>query len=151
MNKKLEILRGVHPGVFLERELKKRGLSKVHFARAIGAYPQTLSAIMGGKRNMNTSLSMLIEKELGLEEGFLMILQVFYDIKTEKQKQSEQHHPDLSKFRPALFWDTRLENIDWKRQKQAVIRRVFDRGRLSEKKEILHFYGQEIIRKVLAS
>ena len=25
-----------------------------------------------------------------------------------------------------LFWDTKLEKINWKRQKNAVIKRVFD-------------------------
>lgn len=50
----LEIVKGIHPGFMLERELKKRKLSKGQFALSIREYPQTLSAIMKGKRSMNT-------------------------------------------------------------------------------------------------
>ena len=97
---------------------------------------------------MNTALALKLEKALGLEEGFLMILQVFYDIKREKQK--EQHPtPDLSKFRKVIFWDTRLEPIDWERQYKAVIKRIFARGNEKEKEEITRFYGQEKINEVL--
>lgn len=100
---------------------------------------------------MNISLSLKIEEELGLDEVFLMTLQLHYDINQEKIKRSSGNHPNLSKFRPALFWDTKLENIDWEGQKKAVIRRVFERGEFTEKKEIVSYYGYEIIRKVLTS
>ena len=151
VDKRIDILKGLHPGLFLERELNKRGLSKGRFAMSIGELPQTLSPIFRGRRGMNTSLSLRIEAALGLEEGFLMMLQLYHDIKQEKEKVSRLHHPDLSKFRPALFWDTRIENIDWERQKKAVISRVFDRGSFSERKEVVHIYGPDTIRKVLAS
>jgi hypothetical protein len=36
---------------------------------------------------MNTSLALKLQKELGLEEGYFMCLQVFYDIKKAKDKQ----------------------------------------------------------------
>ena len=97
---------------------------------------------------MNTSLALRIEEALGIEEGFFMTLQVFYHIKHEKKRRSEKNHPDTSKFRPALFWDTKIDTIDWGSQKKAVIQRVFERGNLTEKKEILRFYGKDAIRKV---
>ena len=151
MENNLAILKGIHPGIVLERELKKRGLSKGPFALSINAFPQTLGAITKGKRNMNTPLALRIEEALGLEEGYLMTLQVFYDIKQEKRKQSLAHHPDLAKLRPVLFWDTRMEKIDWLRQKRAVIERVFERGNEQEKKEITRFYGENAIDQVLKS
>lgn len=151
MNDKLKIIKGIHPGIILERELKKRGLSKGQFALSIHEYPQTLSAIIHGKRSMNTALAVRIEKELEIEEGFFMTLQVFYDIKEENKKRSKNYHPKLSNFRPALFWDTRIENIDWDRQKRAVIKRVFERGNLTEKKEVLNFYGHNVVKEILAS
>lgn len=147
----LEIVKGIHPGFMLERELKKRKLSKGQFALSIREYPQTLSAIMKGKRSMNTPLSMRIEEALGMEEGFLMTLQVFYDIKEEKKKLSKEKHPDLSKFRPALFWDTKMDQIDWDKQKRAVIKRVFERGDFTEKKEIRRFYGNDAVKNVLTA
>jgi len=145
----LSILKGIHPGIVLERELKKRGLSKGPFALSINAFPQTLGAITKGNRNMNTPLALRIEQALGLEEGYFMTLQIFYEIKQEKLKQSRGYHPDLAKLRPVLFWDTRMEKIDWLRQKRAVIERVFARGNEQEKNEITRFYGEETIDQIL--
>ncbi|MCA0398524.1 MAG: plasmid maintenance system antidote protein [Bacteroidetes bacterium] len=143
--------KGIHPGLILERELRKRRLSNGRFALSIKEYPQTLSAIISGKRSMNTSLAIRIEEALGIEEGFFMTLQVFYDIKEEKKKQSKKNRPTLSRFRPALFWDTSLEQIDWNRQKRSIIKRVFERGNFTEKKEILNYYGHDTIRKALTT
>ena len=132
METSISILKGIHPGLFLERELKKRHLAKGKFAISLDEYPQTLVAITKGKRSMNVNLALKIENALNLEEGFLMILQVFHDIKKEKSKSSQ--HPNLTMFRPALFWDTKIEMIDWNQQKRAVIERVFERGNDIEKK-----------------
>ena len=145
----IQYLKGIHPGIVLERELKKRKLSKGPFALSIHEYPQVLGDITKGKRNMNTPLAMRIEEALGIEEGFFMTLQVFYEIKEEKRKQHLGSTPDLKKFRPALFWDTAMEKIDWIRQKRAVIERVWERGTLSEKKEILRFYGKPTIQQII--
>lgn len=147
METSISILKGIHPGLFLERELKKRHLAKGKFAISLDEYPQTLVAITKGKRSMNVNLALKIENALNLEEGFLMILQVFHDIKKEKSKSIQ--HPNLSLFRPALFWDTKIEMIDWNQQKRAVIKRIFERGNDIEKKEIVNFYGEKTIDKVL--
>lgn len=98
---------------------------------------------------MNTALALKIEDALGLEEGYFMILQVYFEIKEEKRKQNTALHPDLSKFRPILFWDTKMETIDWQKQKRAVIQRVFERGNKAEKDEITRFYGKEVVDKYL--
>lgn len=147
MSQELEILKGIHPGIFLEHKIKERKLSKGRFALMINEYPQTLGTITKGRRSMNTALALKIEQELNLEEGFLMTLQVFYDIKHEKRRLIEKSHPDLSKLRPGLFWDTDIEKIDWQRQKRAVIQRIFERGNSIEKEEITRFYGDSEIRK----
>lgn len=140
----LEIIKGIHPGFILERELKKRHLRKKTFALSVNEFPQTLGAITKGKRNMNTALALKIEKSLGLEEGFLMILQVYYEIEQEKRKE-HLGKPDLSKFNPALFWDTQMDKINWVKQKKSVIKRVFERGNDAEKQEITRFYGENIV------
>lgn len=97
---------------------------------------------------MNTALALKIENALELEEGFFMILQVYHDIEEEKRKQDIHYHPDLSKLRPVLFWDTKIEKIDWRKQKRAVIERVFERGTQEEKEEIIHFYGKKITDQI---
>ena len=145
MNKMIEILKGLHPGLFLQRELGNRKLKSGHFAESIGEHPQTLSAIIRGRRSMNTPLSLRIEQALGLEEGFLMTLQVYYDIAEEKRKLSHSHRPDLTKFRSTIFWDTMIENIDFTTHSRYVINRVFERGNEEEIKEIIRFYGRYVI------
>ncbi len=98
---------------------------------------------------MNTALALKIEHALGLEEGYFMILQVYYEIKEEKRKQLASEHPDLSKLRPVLFWETNIATIDWQQQKRAVIQRVFERGNEVEKNEIIRFYGKEVVDQFL--
>jgi len=141
MNTTIDIIKGLHPGFFLERELDIRKLAKGKFALSIKEHPQTLVSIMKGKRRMNPSLSLKIEKALNLEEGTLMVLQAYNDIRNEKLKQSRNDKPDLSKIRPVVFWDTDIHLIDWEKNKTAVIKRVFERGNEKEIEEITRFYG----------
>ena len=148
MKKYLNILKGIHPGFVLERELKKRQIRKGSFALQIQEYPQTLSTITKGRRDMNIGLALKIEHVLGIEEGFFMILQVYYDIEQEKKKQNSSK-PNLSIIRSILFWDTKMEKIDWQKQKKTIIKRIFERGNEIEKKEITRFYGSETIFKTL--
>ena len=90
MKDKIELLKGLHPGVFLQRELNKHRLKSGHFAESIGEHPQTLSAIIRGRRSMNIPLSLRIENALGLEEGLLMTLQIHHDIAEEKRRLSQK-------------------------------------------------------------
>ncbi|WP_291099528.1 MULTISPECIES: helix-turn-helix transcriptional regulator [unclassified Flavobacterium] len=148
MKSELNHLKGIHPGLVLERELEKRQLRKGVFALTLQEYPQTLTAITKGKRGMNTALSLKIERALGLEEGFFMILQVYYDIGEEKRKQNNKLI-NLPQLRPVLFWDTKMESIDWEKQKKAIIKRVFERGNEKEKNEVIRFYGSKTIDEIL--
>lgn len=150
MNEKVtnsNVLNGIHPGLVVARYLKKRGVGKSKFAISLGEYPQTFSDITLGKRKMNTKLSLKIEKALNLREGWLMTLQVYYDIEKIKEKDTKPH-PNLKIIRRVLFWDTKFENIDWVKHKRAVIERVFERGNDEEKKEITRFYGKEVIDEI---
>ena len=148
MKTKLSIIKGIHPGLILERELKQRHLHKGPFAISLNEYPQTLVSITKGKRRMNTNLALKIEKTLGIDEGYFMTLQVFYDIKELKRKQHKLQ-PDFTKLRHILFWDTKMENIDWEAQKNAIIKRVYERGNEIEKNEIIRFYEIENVNKIL--
>jgi len=150
MKSKIALIKGIHPGIILERELKKRELPKSRFALSVNEYPQTLVSITKGKRSMNTALALKIEHTLGLEEGFFMILQVYYEIEQEKRKQ-QTLKPDLSILRPVVFWDTDITKINWEKQKIAVVNRIFERGNAQEKKEITRFYGKEIVSALLKS
>jgi plasmid maintenance system antidote protein VapI len=140
----ISIIKGVHPGIILERELKRRKIGKSQFALSVNEYPQILGDITKAKRKMNPALSLKIEAALGMEEGYFMILQTFYDIEQEKKKQHHAH-PNLKKLRPVLFWDTSIEKIDWEKQKVSIIKRVLERGNVKEKEEIIRFYGKDTV------
>jgi antitoxin HigA-1 len=141
-------IKGIHPGFILERELKQRKIKKSRFAISLQEFPQTLGSITKGKRSMNTPLALKIEHALGIEEGYFMTLQIYYEIQEEKKKLNNKH-PDISKLRRVLFWDTNMDKIDWETQKAAVINRVFERGNEEEKNEITRFYGKNTIKELL--
>lgn len=152
MKTDINTIKGIHPGFVLERELEKRQLRKGQFALSLGEFPQTLTAITKGKRKMNTSLALKIENLLGIEEGYFMVLQVYYDIELEKKKQNiteKNISPNIELLRPILFWDTDMNKIDWQKQKRAIIKRIFERGNDMEKNEITRFYGTETINSIL--
>lgn len=148
MNKQFEKYKGIHPGIIIDRELKKRNIKKRPFALSVAEHPQTFNAITKGKRSLSTALALRIEKELQLEEGTLVFLQAWYDIKREKNKE-KKNIPDLSKLRKALFWDTDIKQIDWEKQYNAVVQRVFERGNANEQNEISHFYGKAKVQAAL--
>ncbi|MBX2923036.1 MAG: hypothetical protein KF746_12635 [Chitinophagaceae bacterium] len=148
MNKQFEKYKGIHPGIILDRELKKRSIKKRPFALSLSEHPQTFNAITKGKRSLNTALALRIEKELQLGEGTLVFLQAWYDIKKEKEKE-KKHTPDLAKLRKTLFWDTDVKQIDWEKQYKAVIQRVYERGNANEQNEISRFYGMAKVQAAL--
>ena len=150
MNSYAEKYQGIHPGRVLKRELKKRSLKQRPFAFGLGEHPQTLNAIIRGKRDLNTALALKIEDKLELQEGSLVFLQAFYDIKKEKDGMPRRK-PDFSILRKSLFWDTDIESIDWEGRYKAVIRRVLERGNAQEKKEISRFYGPKKVAAVANS
>jgi plasmid maintenance system antidote protein VapI len=149
MEHTLEKYKGIHPGMILERELKKRKLKKGPFAISLQEYPQTLNDITKGRRGFTPGLSLKVDKALGLEEGTMLLLQTYFEIKKEQDKSRSGHHPDLSKLRKMLFWDTDIAKIDWQKQYGAIIERVFERGNNDEKNEILAFYGKEKAESVI--
>ena len=149
MNTFIEKYKGIHPGIILERLLNQKGISQRPFALSIDEYPQTINAISKGRRKLNTSLALKIEKKLNLEEGTLALLQTYFDIKEEKNK-VEQKTPNLNLLRKSLFWDTDISKINWQNQSNAVIKRVFECGNDIEKEEIKRFYTKEKIKEALA-
>ena len=78
------------------------------------------------------------------------ILQVYYETRLIRQKPGLAPHPDFSKIRRILFWDTDFDKIDWQHQQNAIIQRVFERGNEEEKNEISRFYGADKVNLVLA-
>ncbi len=146
----ITLLRGIHPGIILERELKKRNLPKRRIALTIGEYPQLLGDITKGKRRINPALSIRLGEALGIEESFFSVLQAYYDIEQQKKKQALNKRPNLKLLRPVLFWDTDINSINWEKSKASVIRRIFERGNDQEIREIVRFYSKREIQTILA-
>ncbi|TJZ62925.1 plasmid maintenance system antidote protein [Sphingobacterium olei] len=151
MERSFERFKGIHPGLILERELKRQAIKPSPFTLSIeDTHRQVFNAIIKGKRGIPVPLYLKVDKALGVEEGTFALLQTYHDIEKVKGNTFENQIPNLSSLRKALFWDTDIENIDWENQYKAVIKRVFERGNQSEKDEITRFYGPEKIKRVLA-
>lgn len=140
MDNRIKIIKGLHPGKLIERDLKKKRITQRCLAEETGIPYQTINAIITGKRNLTTGQALDIEKALGYEEGFLKILQSYHDIKQYKNKSYANLYPIAPKIRKNLFWDTDFNTINWGKHKQAVIKRVLERGSKEEIDEIKKFY-----------
>lgn len=148
MEPRLEKYQGIHPGLIIGRELKKRGIKKGPFAISLEMYPQTLNEITKGRRLLNPETSLKMDRALGWQEGSLLLLQAWYEIHTAQIKLNAPQHPDLNIIGRSLFWDADYDQIDWVKKYKAVIRRIFERGDEVQKQEALRFYGKEKIREV---
>ncbi len=140
MNRKIDILKGIHPGKIIDRDLKRRNLSQRLFAASIGEHSQTLNAVICGRRRLTTEMAIKIEQAFGYEEGFLLTLQVFHDIEAFHALRISKKLNNAPNIRHSLFWDTDFNKIDWARHRNSVISRVLERGNEAECKEIARFY-----------
>ncbi len=141
MNNLIDIIKGIHPGKFIERELKKKNLTQRALAEETGIPFQTINAIIAGRRNLTTEQALKIDQILGYEEGFFAILQTHYDIKQYKEKELASIYTEAPHIRRSLFWDADFNKINWAKYKNAVIKRVFERGSKDEIEEITRYYN----------
>lgn len=144
MRYSIENIKGMHPGALIKHELNKKKISQRKFAATIDEHWQILNAVINEKRGISLTTALKIEKALGYQEGFLMILQVYYDISKQKQKELRNRLKGTPAIRRILFWDTDFDSIDWAASKESVILRVLERGSEDEIKEIARFYGMNV-------
>lgn len=141
MDKRIDILKGIHPGNLMERDMKKMGLNQRILADKTNIPYQTINAILAGRRNLTTSQALKVEHVLGYEEGLLLILQAYHEIKSVKEAEFARQYPDKPNIRRILFWDIDFDRINWGMYKNSVIKRVLERGNRKEVEEIKRFYG----------
>lgn len=144
MRYSIENLKGMHPGALIKHELNRKKISQRKFAASIDEHWQILNAVINEKRGISLGTALKVEKELGYDEGFLMILQVYYDIEKRKQKQIRSTLKGVPAIRRIIFWDTDFDSIDWAASKESVISRVLERGTEEEIAEIARYYGMNI-------
>lgn len=141
----LEKIKGIHPGYILKRELKSRGLKSSKLALNIDEHKQTISAIIKRKRKITPILSIKLAKIFEVPQDYFMLLQASYEVKAVASSKIYSKKPNLDKFRKVLFWDTDINQIDWERQKRAIVKRVLERGNNEEINELISFYGKQDI------
>ena len=149
MDSLLEIIKGVHPGKFIEMELNKKNLTQRLLAEQANIPYQTINAIIAGRRNLTTEQSLRLDKALGYEEGFFALLQTHYDIKECKDKELKSIYLEAPALPRALFWDVDFDKINWAKHKEAVIERVLERGGEKDIEVIKNFYGISDLKKYL--
>lgn len=141
MRYSIENIKGMHPGALIKHELIKMKMSQRQFAAKIGEHWQILNAVINQKRGISLTTALKIEREFGYDEGFLLIMQVFYDIEKDKQKDIGKSLSGIPDVRRILFWDTDFDKIDWAASRESVITRILERGSDAEKAEIARYYG----------
>ena len=144
MRYSIENVKGMHPGALIKHELNRKKISQRKFAASIDEHWQILNAVINEKRGISLGTALKVEEELGYDEGFLMILQVYYDIEKRKQKQIRSTLKGVPAIRRIIFWDTDFDSIDWAASKESVISRVLERGTEEEIAEIARYYGMNI-------
>lgn len=137
-------------GKVLEHILRKAKITQKELSTETGVYPQRINELIKGKRDFTIEQSLNIEKALGIGiEGYFYIIQANYQVYAYITEKERSQHPDLSKFSTALFWDTRIEKINWIKNKEWVIQRIFEYGNQQEIEEAIRFYGKDTLKAIL--
>ena len=63
--------------------------------------------------------------------------------------EASENSPSRPNLKDRLFWDWKLDEMDWHQSARAVIERVLVRGNDEEYEEMLRFYGMERVLHVL--
>ncbi len=142
-------IKGIHPGLIIRRELQKRNIKGNELARMVDEHPQTISAILNAKRSVTAKFSVKLGQILNVDTDYFLILQASYDVKQAEQTVIKKSTPPIESIRKVIFWDTDINKIDWIKSRNAVIKRIFERGNKHEISVIVAFYGKTVIKEEL--
>lgn len=137
-------------GAVLDRIRTKKHLTQRELASRSEIPYQRINDFIANRRRISPENSLRLEKALGVDhQCFFYQIQTNYEIFVATSHLSEQSQPDKSKYRKVLFWDTDFESLDWRRNSEWIIQRVFEYGNESEIEETIRYYGKRKIAKVL--
>ena len=137
-------------GAVLDRIRTKVHLTQRELASRSEIPYQRINDFIANRRRISPENSLKLEKALGVDyQCFFYQIQTNYEIFVATSHLSEQSQPDKTKYRKALFWDTNFDTLDWRRNSEWIIQRVFEYGNESEIEETIRFYGKKMIAKVL--
>ena len=112
---------------------------------------QRICDYLAAQRRITVEASLNLEKALHIGiEGFFYRIQANHDIYTCVKEQAMNSRPNLKHYRKAVFWDTNIETLDWDKNRQWIIRRVFEYGGEEEILETIRFYGKDAVKEVLS-
>jgi len=81
----------VHPGEFILNELNGRKMSQQELAEGLRINKSIVSQIINGKRKVNVSIAIKLERILAIKAEYWMSLQIKYDIKHfQKRKRNKK-------------------------------------------------------------
>jgi HTH-type transcriptional regulator/antitoxin HigA len=80
-----------HPGEFLLEEIEERGLVKKEVAKALDIFPNNLSLLFAGKRNISAPLALKIAKLLGTSAEYWYGMQTAYDLQKARQEEEVEN------------------------------------------------------------
>ena len=139
-------------GAIIGRIMSKEHLTQRELANRAGIPYQRINDFIANRRKISPEVSLKLEKALNIDnQCFFYQIQTNHEIFTTITQHSELSHPDLSLFRKALFWDTDIEKLNWTKNSNWIIQRVFEYGNANEIKETIKFYGKEFIISELSS
>ena len=137
-------------GAVLDRIRAKEHLTQRELASRSEIPYQRINDFIANRRRISPENSLKLEKALGVDhQCFFYQIQTNYEIFLATKRLSEQLTPDKSKYRKVLFWDTDFDTLDWQRNSEWVIQRVFEYGNKSEIEETISFYGKNKVTHVL--
>lgn len=136
-------------GSVIKYFMTKKGLTGRSLAERCGLPPQRISDFMNNNRRISVEVSLALEKAFDIaDNGYFYIIQSNHDV-YEATRQSRKV-PDLKRISRHVFWDSDISKINWQASRRRIIQRVFEYGDEQTIKEIIRFYGRDIVNRVLA-
>ena len=114
--------------IFQQEKLRGYIEQEEYFSKGICGYVKRISSTYSWLYQMTTQFninaSLAIERALNINiEGFFMKIQTNHDI-YYVMAQERAIHSDLTKISKSLFWNTKIEMINWVRNKDLVIQLI---------------------------
>jgi len=144
-------IKGIHPGAVLKRELKKRKIKSISLANDINEHPQTINAITKERRGINAKLSFKLGDYFNISNEYFMMIQAAHEVENYRKSEVDNINPFIDHFRKSIFWDTKIELVDFRKNKRSIIQRVLERGNREEIKKLIKIYTLPTIKKELAN
>jgi len=144
MDIQIDIIKGIHPGKILKKNLEWKCMSQRTLAKLAKVSYQSINAIITEKRDIPVPLSLQLDEIFGYKKGFFAILQTYNHIQKISDEALKRQYSNPPVVRKSVFWDTNFERINWGKNKQFVINRILERGNKEEKEEIARFYHLSI-------